>query len=81
MEGLSGKCIRNSEDFFKLLGYWEEKQHREKEVSEILQLLEDEPSILEEEDEIVELTPEEVLLDDCRLTMEQMLRKIENENF
>ena len=92
MEWLAAKCIKNPEEFNKLLDFSEEQKTRESEVQQILNFIDQHPEIYQEtgqdsrtstmvipdtDDEIVEITEEEAIKDDCKKVLEDIKIKLE----
>lgn len=96
MEWLAAKCIKNPEEFNKLLDFAEQQKTRESEVQQILDFIDQHPEIYQEtgqetptlsrtstmvipdtDDEIVEITEEEAIKDDCKKVLEDIKIKLE----
>jgi len=73
---MAGKCIKNPENVEELDKLYNEWIYRQTEVQALLDLVDANPEIFNDENEIVEISEEEAIQDDCRIVLEDITNKI-----
>ena len=77
MEVLAAKAIKNPTLMFELQQMYEEWIYRQNEVQALLDLVDNNPEFFN--DDIQELTEEEVIMDDCKRVLGEITNKIQND--